>query len=223
IPEFQARVRTALRMRLLQEELRQTNERLARLALTDELTGLCNRRGFDVALQDELWRAQRFGHSLSVLMFDLDRFKNINDQWGHPQGDVVLQAFGQVLLESSRHVDKVGRYGGEEFAVVLPATAAAGAVSYADKVRAATEALAIPCTLCASGSTGAGNTGPLRITVSGGAAVALALPRSGGEVDALDMAKLANRLLHEADSCLYQAKDAGRNRVVVKTVHNLST
>ena len=216
-PELVARVRAALRVRTLQEELRQTNERLEKLAVTDALTGVCNRRGFDAALEEELWRARRFGEPLAVLLFDLDRFKSINDKWGHPQGDVVLQAFAGVLQDSSRHVDKVARYGGEEFAVLLPGTDAAGAANYAEKVRSATEALEIPCsTLDVS------NAEPVRLTVSGGVAVVPLIPRAEEDITLFDISVLADRLIHEADACLYKAKDGGRNRIVLKTVGDLS-
>jgi diguanylate cyclase (GGDEF)-like protein len=216
IPELRARVRAALRVRALQAELRQTNERLELLAITDELTGVCNRRGFNSALEDEIWRARRFGEPLAVLLFDLDRFKSINDKWGHPQGDAVLQAFARVLVDSSRHVDKVARYGGEEFAVLLPSTDEAGAARYAEKVRSATEALEIPCTL-----THSPKTEPIRLTVSGGLAVVPFIPHGQEDITRFDISILANRLIHEADTCLYQAKEAGRNRIVMKTVDDL--
>jgi len=208
VPELLARVRSALRMKKLQEDLRITNEQLARLAVTDELTGLSNRRGFQAQVEDELWRARRFGHPIAILMFDLDHFKKINDTYGHPQGDIVLKGFAEVLFHSSRRIDKVARYGGEEFAAVLPETDQAGTETFAEKVRAATAALAI------QRSSNEENDGePIRITVSCGAAVVPAIPQSD-----TDVSLLANHLVQEADRCLYQAKAGGRNQVVVRIV-----
>lgn len=212
MPELLARVRTALRMSQLREELRTTNEQLARLAITDELTGIANRRGFDTHMEDELWRAVRFGQSLAVVMFDLDRFKSVNDTYGHPQGDVVLKAFAEVLHHSSRRIDKVARFGGEEFAALLPSTDATGAATFAEKVRASTEALLIP-QLAAAGE----ELPPIRITVSGGAAVAQQIEQDEENITGLNRA-----LVQAADRCLYKAKSSGRNRVVVETIETLS-
>ncbi|MDQ3812864.1 MAG: diguanylate cyclase [Armatimonadota bacterium] len=211
VPELLARVRSALRMKNLQEELRITNEQLKRLAVTDELTGLSNRRGFQAQLEDELWRARRFGHPIAVLMFDLDHFKKVNDTYGHPQGDVVLKSFAEVLLHSSRRIDKVARYGGEEFAAVLPETDESGAITFAEKVRAATAALEIP-----RSSPNGDNGPPIRITVSCGDAVVSAILQSDADVSVL-----ASQLMEVADRCLYQAKAAGRNQVVAETVDDL--
>ena len=161
VPELVARVRSALRMRKMQSELQRSNEELSRLALTDGLTGLLNRRSFDTQLEDEIWRARRFGHSLGLMIFDLDRFKSVNDTYGHTQGDVVLQAFAETLMNSSRRVDKVARFGGEEFALLLPATDAEGVEVVGEKARSATEELEIPCTGCAPGEF-------LRVTTSAG-------------------------------------------------------
>ena len=205
--ELLARVRAALRVRKLQEELRVSNEQLTHLALTDPLTRLCNRRHFDAQLEDELRRAQRFGHPLSVVLFDLDHFKSVNDRFGHAQGDAVLQAFSDVLRPSSRRIDTVARIGGEEFAVILPATEESGAVSFAEKVRASTEAMLIPCRTH-EGQVDAA----IRITVSAGVAVA------NLESNEDDIAVLATALVRSADCGLYRAKAAGRNCVCVQTM-----
>jgi len=211
VPELLARVRAALRMRKLQDELRVSNERLARLAVTDELTGLANRRGFERELEDEILRARRFGHPLAVAMFDLDRFKLINDTWGHARGDIVLQAFSRVLQHSSRRVDKIGRVGGEEFVALLPTNDAEGAETFAEKVRSATEALEVP------GSNLDGTPAPpLRVTVSVGVAVVPSVPQTDIPNDAL-----ATIIVHQADQCLYQAKETGRNRVVMNIIENI--
>jgi diguanylate cyclase (GGDEF)-like protein len=212
-PELLARVRAALRMRKLQEELRVSNEQLSHLAITDGLTGLCNRRHFDSQLEDELRRAQRFGNSLSIVMFDLDRFKSINDNWGHAQGDIVLQSFGDVLQNSSRRIDTVARVGGEEFGSILPATEEVGACSFAEKVRATVEALEVPLVRAREGS----SEDSLSVTVSAGIAVARKV-----ESEDAKMTRLAEVLVHAADKALYEAKEGGRNRVVVHTLDTLS-
>jgi diguanylate cyclase (GGDEF)-like protein len=208
-PELLARVRAALRMRKLQEELRVSNEQLSHLAITDGLTGLCNRRHFDSQLEDELRRAQRFGNSLSIVMFDLDRFKSINDTWGHAQGDIVLQSFGDVLQNSSRRIDTTARVGGEEFGSILPATEEVGARSFAEKVRATVEALEVPLVRAREGSTETS----LNVTVSAGIAVARKV-----ESEDARMTRLADILVQAADKALYEAKTGGRNRVVVQTL-----
>ena len=201
MPELVARVRSALRIHRLQVELKKTNEELSRLALTDGLTGLSNRRGFDQQLEDEIWRARRFNHGLGLLIFDLDRFKSVNDNWGHAQGDVVLRAFAEVLMNSSRRVDKIARFGGEEFALLLPGTDAEGVAFVAEKVREATERMEVDCPPC--GAT------ILRVTVSVGGVTMPTLDENGPSVDGL-----AHGMFEVADQCLYAAKNGGRNRVV---------
>ncbi len=165
-PELVARVHAALRIGKLQEELRASNARLAQLATTDSLTGLCNRRRFYNELENEMQRAQRYGHPLAVVVFDLDFFKNVNDSWGHAQGDRVLEAFARVLENARRRVDTVARLGGEEFVALLPETASDGALAFAEKVRLATEQMGIAC------RTFDGEEAlEIHITVSAGAAV----------------------------------------------------
>ncbi|HEX8833066.1 MAG TPA: diguanylate cyclase [Abditibacteriaceae bacterium] len=210
-PELLARVRAALRMRKLQDELRISNEQLSRLATTDPLTGLCNRRHFDAQLEDELQRARRFGNSLAVLMFDLDHFKSVNDTWGHAQGDVVLQTFSQILGHSSRRIDTVARLGGEEFGAILPATEGPGATSFAEKVRSAVHETRIPC------RTREGQEAPpLQVTVSVGVAVASHVVNGEDSIPAL-----AAELVQAADRQLYAAKAAGRDKVVTHVLDNL--
>ncbi len=218
-PELLARVRTALRLYELEKELRgintelaianehlaSANEQLKTLVLTDELTQICNRRGFDKWLSDELWRVHRQGQPLTILMFDLDRFKLVNDTWGHAQGDEVLRQFSQLLRNSSRHIDIVSRFGGEEFAVVLPDTDLEGAHTFAEKARAALENTDI------NRVTGdAEILGPLNVTTSGGGVVLKDLPKE------IDVEGFATVLLQAADELLYEAKAAGRNRVLVR-------
>lgn len=201
VPELLARVRSAMRVRKLQEQLE-------KLAITDELTGLTNRRGFMAHIEEELWRAQRFGHGVSVLLFDLDHFKRVNDTWGHAQGDIVLKAFARVLENSSRRTDRVGRLGGEEFAAVLSETDKEGAAIFAEKVRAATEALEIYS-----------EDQRIPVTVSiGGVSVPIALESQDTEQRFPAMTEIANRSLKIADECLYEAKKTGRNRAVMHEV-----
>ena len=204
VPELVARVRAALRMKKLQKDLQQSNEELSRLALTDGLTGLLNRRGFDAQLEDEIWRARRFEHGLGLLVFDLDRFKSVNDTWGHTQGDVVLRAFADVLMNLSRRVDKVARFGGEEFALLLPATDAQGVEFVGEKVREATEKMEVECAPCGDAV--------LRITVSAGGVIVPGLAENGPSVG-----DLASGMFALADRCLYAAKNGGRNRVITRT------
>ncbi len=169
-PELIARVRAALRMSKLQEQLRATNEKLAQLATTDSLTGLCNRRHFYLELEDEIQRARRFEQPISVVLFDLDHFKQINDLWGHAQSDLVLQQCARVLESARRSIDTVARLGGEEFAALLPATGLEGACAFAEKVRRAIETMSVSC-FDLNGEA----TGDIHVTVSAGAAVATQL------------------------------------------------
>lgn len=201
VPELVARVRAALRMQKLQRELRDKNEQLEHLAITDALTGVLNRRGFDRQLESEVHRARRENISLGLALFDLDRFKEVNDTYGHPQGDLVLRHFAQVLLSCSRRSDLLGRIGGEEFALLLPSTDMEGTEFACEKVRERLEKSRISLTREHAGTR-------LSITVSAGAVVVMP-----SEMD--DAAPLVVDLYRTADRNLYRAKDAGRNRVVV--------
>lgn len=206
VPELIARVRAALRMQKLQAELKASNDQLSKLAVTDALTGLYNRRGFDSQMKDELHRARRFRQPLGLAVFDLDRFKSVNDTYGHAQGDLVLQSFAETLLNLSRRVDKVARFGGEEFAVLLPNTDEVGAKIFCEKVRAGVQSHPIAST-SALGKM-------ISVTVSGGAAILL--PTGGSiheELAPLPVEQLADGLFELADTHLYRAKQGGRNRI----------
>lgn len=168
-----------------------TNE-LQQLATTDGLTGLMNRRAFDLAFAAELARAAREHASLALLMIDVDKFKNYNDRYGHPAGDDCLRAVALVLKQAiKRPADIVARYGGEEFVVLLPSTDEDGALVIAEDARKSLRALAIPHEASPKGV----------VTASIGLCVSV----GDGERD-ID-------LLARADEALYDAKAAGRDRV----------
>lgn len=120
-------------------ELEEANNRLAALAATDGLTGLLNHRAFQDALAKEVLRAQREGTSLSLVLMDVDKFKQYNDTFGHPAGDQVLKKVASSLLSMSRGSDTVARYGGEEFVAILPGADSDGALILANRMRAAIE------------------------------------------------------------------------------------
>ena len=165
--------------------------RVATQASTDSLTGLANRRMFDEELALEWRRADRVGNSLALVLLDLDDFKLVNDAHGHQAGDAVLRAVGAILGRGVRQVDLAGRYGGEEFALILPETDLAGAQRLAERLRKELENAA---TEIPSGDT-------LTTTASFGVAVK-------------DELRTAEELVAAADEALYAAKRAGKNRVV---------
>jgi diguanylate cyclase (GGDEF)-like protein len=172
------------------------NARLHRMverqALVDGLTGLANRRHLDQELASNLARAERAGGSVSLILADLDDFKQVNDEHGHACGDTVLREFAALMNEVVREGDTAGRWGGEEFALLLPDTALDGAQRVAERLRQALEEQVI---LSPEGE-------PLRVTVSLGVA---AYPDLGGRAE----------LVAAADEALYRAKRAGKNQVVV--------
>jgi diguanylate cyclase (GGDEF)-like protein/PAS domain S-box-containing protein len=178
-------------------ERKALEEKLAALALTDSLTGLANRRAFDEALDREWKRTLREGSQISLMLLDIDNFKEFNDQYGHQVGDDCLRAVAAASKGAVRTTDIAARYGGEEIAFILPSTDTAGAIEAAEKVRSAIEALQI---------THEGNPdGGGWVTASVG--VATALSRHGGTM------RMPESLLLAADNALYKAKRNGRNRV----------
>ena len=168
------------------ESLRIKNEELGRLSVTDQLTGLFNRRRLMEVLEAEVNRSKRHVHPFSILIMDVDHFKKFNDAYGHLAGDRVLASLGEVLRETTREIDTPARFGGEEFMAVLPETGLEAAVEVAERIRA---------TLASRIFEGR------RVTLSIGAAE---FPTHGDD---------AQRLIAAADAALYRAKDAGRNRV----------
>ncbi|MEM7543241.1 MAG: GGDEF domain-containing protein [Pseudomonadota bacterium] len=166
-------------------------ERALRIALKDPLTGISNRASFDAHLKHHLSLSERMDAPLSLIIFDLDHFKRINDEFGHVVGDLVLTEVAQKIASCVRDSDSVFRYGGEEFVIVLPNTTAAGAELLAERIRGETETLSfdnVP--------------GHLQVTVSGGVAH-------------YRFDESRDDLVARADQALYDAKEHGRNRIEV--------
>jgi diguanylate cyclase len=172
------------------EALHVSLEEAQEQGLRDSLTKVGNRRALDKELEDAVKRAEANAEPLSVVMVDIDRFKSINDKYGHQAGDAVLQSFAEILARFARDRDTVARFGGEEFAIVLPATPSLAASILAERLRSQIEgdSFKIPAA------------GRLRITASLGVAEL----RDG---------ETASDLVNRADKLLYQAKTLGRNRV----------
>lgn len=190
--ELLARLELHMRLRRLQAELRDKNAMLAEISITDLVTGLRTRRYVSEFLSVELLRAARYKTPLAVLLLDLDYFKRVNDTYGHKAGDSVLQRVADRLCGALRGTDLAGRFGGEEFLVVLPQTDLAGACVLGERIR---QSIAEAPFEVGSGSA-------IAVTVSVGAA-ALS-----------DSTQTAEQLVEAADRALYAAKDAGRDRVV---------
>jgi diguanylate cyclase (GGDEF)-like protein/PAS domain S-box-containing protein len=177
-------------------------EKLSALAMTDDLTGLWNRRAFEQALRREWKRTVREESQLSMLLLDLDRFKPLNDQFGHLLGDECLAAVASAICDTVRATDTVCRWGGDEVAIILPATDSIGAVRAAEKVRSAVEALRFHSNKDSGES----------VSVTASIGVATAMPHSDGTITT------PQNLLQAADKALYRAKRAGHNRVAMAPV-----
>jgi diguanylate cyclase (GGDEF)-like protein len=190
--ELEARVKSMLRIKALQDELTRANDELSRMAVTDALTGLHNRRNVEALLHDMFEHSVRLHEPLAIVMCDIDKFKSVNDNYGHQAGDAVLQQFARLLKEEAREIDRVGRYGGEEFLLILPGTVLDAAVTFAERLREKVESH----TFSYPGGT-------LRRTMSCGV---------GGSPH--PRVKDQEGLLRAADDALYVAKETGRNRVV---------
>ena len=191
VDELRARLRAGRRVLALQEELVAAREALREQATRDGLTGLWNRTAIFDILQNELARCGRSGESLIVLMADLDGFKPVNDQFGHRAGAAVLRQVAARMRASVRRYDAVGRYGGEEFLMVLPGCELPGGMALAERIR---ESIGADCFRTADAE--------VRLTCSLGLARAIppAIPQ-------------ADDLVRQADAALYRAKRQGRNRV----------
>jgi len=182
--------------------IRTNEEHLTRLAITDALTGLANRRHLLAELEKELRRAGRSVRPLSVLMVDLDRFKAINDRYGHAVGDAVLVAVAARCMARLRAIDLCGRIGGEEFVVLLPEADAEGAAATAERLRADLAETPIDTV-----------GGPLIVTISMGVATHDPRRRHADETAEDNVTSQAQALLQRADDALYRAKASGRNCV----------
>ncbi|WP_108445574.1 sensor domain-containing diguanylate cyclase [Halomonas denitrificans] len=166
-------------------ELRQT-------ASSDVLTGTMNRRAWMMRAKSELRRAARYGHPASLAILDIDKFKSVNDAWGHPAGDIVIAALANLTMDMVRDSDLFGRLGGEEFALLMPETSQEQAAILAERLRSSFEHLPLDIKKGA----------PIACTVS------IGVTTVGGEDDTLE------EMLERADQALYRAKRDGRNRVV---------
>jgi diguanylate cyclase (GGDEF)-like protein len=189
--ELLARVKVQLKIKSLQDKLKQSNQLLLELSHTDPLTGLNNRRSMMEALDREFERSTRKQSPLSLLMLDVDHFKKINDNFGHQLGDMALQSLASLLTGFLRQYDLAARFGGEEFSLILPETTEDAAYQVGERIRQGVENLQIE-----------GLPDDFRMTASLGVATA---PHSA-------IAKSDN-LIREADDALYNAKRNGRNRV----------
>ena len=188
--ELKARLRAGKRILELQEQLVMAREQLRIQATHDSLTGLLNRMAILEALDREATRCRREKKPIGIIMADLDHFKSVNDTYGHQAGDAVLQETARRMLLSLRAYDSVGRYGGEEFLVVVPGSDLAAATELAERLRQAVSVQPI--------------------SVEGGA---VSITMSFGVAVSEDAQNRLKQLLHDADEALYAAKEAGRNRV----------
>ena len=196
--ELRARLMVGFRIIRLQERLIRAREELYEHATRDGLTGLWNRRNIVEILENEIARARRSGTPLAVVMADIDHFKRINDKYGHFAGDDVLRDAARRMKSAIRQYDSIGRYGGEEFLIVVPGCDLMGSVAVAERLRRATEAYRTtmpdspPVVTCSFGVA----------WVENAAAIT------------------ADQLLRDSDAALYLAKRAGRNRVEAKTIYD---
>jgi two-component system cell cycle response regulator len=197
--ELKARLNSMLRIKRLQEELEErerqlleANERLRHMSQTDVLTGLDNRRHLEERIDEMFEHAKRLSEPFSCVMVDLDRFKSVNDTYGHQAGDAVLKQLARILRAEIREIDRAGRYGGEEFMLLLPGTVLDAAVTFAERVRKQIET-----------HTFTFDGGTIQRTASFG-------------VSAWPHPRIlhCDGLVRAADEALYVAKETGRNRVV---------
>jgi two-component system cell cycle response regulator len=193
-PELIARLNTGRRILALEHSLRAANERNRILSVTDALTGAFNRRYMMEQLPRELERCRRYGNPLSVIMCDVDHFKQVNDAKGHSAGDDVLQQFVARMQRSIRaNSDWVARLGGEEFLIVLPETGFQGAMFVAEKIREIMTSVAF-------------------VTREGDVVATSSFGVASTELHGPDLAMKSETLIRAADQCLYTSKQSGRNR-----------
>lgn len=189
-PELLLRIRRLANERILRRERNEMLERLKVLSITDDLTQLYNSRHFHRQIKIEIERACRYHHPLSLLMIDIDWFKSFNDRFGHLQGDAALSHVGRFIQMSLRAMDSAYRYGGEEFAVILPVTTGEEALVAAERIRAKVEQSPVVFE--------DGTSAPLTLSIGIG-------DYNPGETE--------NQLIQRADQALYQSKENGRNRI----------
>ncbi|HEY4131872.1 MAG TPA: diguanylate cyclase [Gemmatimonadaceae bacterium] len=197
--ELKARLNSMLRIKRLQEELEErerqlleANERLRYMSQTDGLTGLDNRRNLEERIDEMFEHAKRLSEPFACVMCDIDRFKSVNDTYGHQAGDAVLKQFAKILRNELRQIDRAGRYGGEEFMLLLPGTVLDAAVTFAERVRKQVESHTFTfegSSICRTASFGVSAWPHPRI-------------------------KHCDGLVRAADDALYVAKEKGRNRVI---------
>ena len=188
-------------------ELEEENKRLHERAIADPLTGLFNRQFFDETLASEIDMCQRTGKPLGLLFLDVDRFKSINDRFGHPFGDEVLAAVAEMLKAHVRKSDVVARYGGEEFVLLARQPSESGLRTLAERIREAVESLRLEF----AGAVDMPEAEPQRVPVTISIGASHAIPR---RVEST----LGERLVSEADAAMYEAKRGGRNRVVLRSL-----
>lgn len=188
--ELMARVRIGERILKLEESLRASRQQMEYLALHDGLTNLLNRRALHDHAEAELSRAARNASPFSIILLDIDHFKSVNDRFGHAAGDAALRLVAGTLTQQVRAYDAVGRWGGEEFLILLPNTALTEARAAAERVREAIEGVRLPLAVG----------GEVQLTASLGVAT-------------LSGTTTVNDLTQQADTALYRAKQLGRNRV----------
>ncbi|MBT8340403.1 MAG: diguanylate cyclase [Desulfatitalea sp.] len=194
--ELVARIKTGIRILKLEQSLKQANEEIRLLSITDPLTGCFNRTFLGDRLSQEIIRAQRYRRPLALIMTDIDHFKQVNDTYGHQAGDLVLKTFANCMVEQVRNqVDWVVRYGGEEFLIVLPETDSAGAGNLAERLRRRIEEMRIQY-----------EQADIRITASFGVSC---INLRQKDVSHLTMEQIIN----QSDEQLYRSKREGRNRV----------
>ncbi len=196
VKELLARVRTQLQIQMMIKKLKQSEEEMRVLATIDSMTGVFNRRYFSEISERILALSRREASTISIIMFDLDKFKTINDTYGHKVGDRVIISFTNLLKKYFRSSDIIARFGGEEFIVLLPNTDIDGATIVAEKVRKSVEDMEIVLD----------NSKVIKITVSSG------VTQVNIECD-----NAIEQAIQNADIALYEAKNSGRNRVITYT------
>ncbi len=194
MPELLARIKTGLRILELERSLKEANEKIKRLSITDPLTGCYNRSYLNEHLPREIKRTIRYEYPLSISMADIDHFKKVNDTYGHQAGDEVLKAFSNIIKSLTRNgVDWIARYGGEEFIIVFPETEIEGVKAAVERIREKIESTPI-------------KTRRYIINITSSFGIACFDPKRRKDIS-------PDKFINEADKMLYEAKKEGRNRI----------